>query len=295
MAAKDNLSEQLHLFTPPNTDPVVDVSDWARQQQWHSSKESVFPEKDRDIPESLDELDKEGNEYAGAAGHPLGVHVGTTWSARERDTFIRNKYHPVHLQGEDHLPSHEMDTALDPDYGFEKPNLWNDDSANGAVPESTRAIRAGKNIPYLNDSEDRGSISYRAPRKNLSTWAESVMTKPDSTFAEREAVRKGTEIVYTPNRYRTRSKSRQKLIDNNDRPTVGDGYEVLPQPIEVPAPRGLTASPIDFGPEGRDAEGGLEATLIPRFTNPGRGRRRLAKEKAKIHKQENELTLDLDV
>jgi hypothetical protein len=295
MAAKDNLSEQLHLFTPPDPEPLVDVSDWARQQQWHSSKESVFPEKDRDIPESLDERDENDNEYSGSGGHPLGVHVGTTWSARDRDTFIRNKYHPVHLQGEDHLPSHEMDTALDPDYGFDIPHLWNDDSANGAVPESTKAIRAGKNIPYRNDSEDRGSVSYRAPRKNLSTWAERVMTKPDSTFAEREAVRRGTEIVYTPYRPPTSSNSMKKLIDNDDRPTVGDGWDHLPQPIEVPAPRGLTASPIDFGPEGRDAEGGLEATLIPRFTNPGRGRRRLAKEEAKKNKQENELTLDLEL
>lgn len=293
MAAKDNLSEQLHLFTPPNPDPAVDVSDWARQQQWHSSKESVFPAKDRDIPEDLDERDKEGNEYAGAAGHPLGFHVGSPWAARERDTFLQHKYHPVRLIGEDSSPSSEHYMAVNEDYGYDIPHVWSDDAANGAAVEATIAIRQGRNVPYRNDSEDRGSISYRAPRKNISTWAERVTSKPNSTFAEREAVRKGTEIVYTPYRYPESTTSRQKLIDNDDRPTVGDGYEVLPQSIEVSAPRGLTASPIDFGPEGYMEGMGLEATIVPRFTNPGRGRRRLATETKKQQEKENQLTLDI--
>jgi len=265
MAAKDNLSEQLHLFTPPDPEPAVDVSDWARQQQWHASKQGIFPKTDRDV--SSPKRD-DSAEWRSAAGHPLGFHMGTPWAATDRDVFAHKVYHPLNLQGEDYAPTDELDMAVNEDYGFDIPHLWSDDSANGANAESTRAVRQGKNIPYLNEGEDVGSVSYRAPRKNIRTWSQSVIHNPDSTFAERAAVRKGAELAYV-------------RLPNNIRGPVNTIKDSQGESMEVPTPRGLKASPIDFSPEGLssqaqhefyDEETGEmilpERRLLGRFTYP---------------------------
>jgi len=290
MAAKDNLSEQLHLFTPPDPDPVVDVSDWARQQQWHSSKEAVFPAKDRDIPESLDERDEHGDEYRGDAGHLLGVHVGTPWAASERDYgHISKVYHPLAVHGEffspEDSPTGDLHQAQDPYIGYPHEGTWTDDAANGMAVETTKAIRQGKNILYMNEGEDQGAHSVRAPRQNIRTWSQDVVHNPDSTFAERAAVRRGTELVYVPSNGRSNYLQEQR------------GLTVKP-------PRGLKGSPVIASPEGQiaqeqhlqydintDEEYLPTIGLEPKFINPNRLDRRIAKEDKK--KQKNQLTLDL--
>lgn len=266
MAAKDNLSEQLHLFTPPDPDPAVDVSDWARQQQWHASSASVFPKTDRDV--SSPEEEDDNGEWNSAAGHPLGFHVGTPWAATDRDAYSKKVYHPLSISGKETHPPNEHYMAVSEDYGFDMPDLWSDEAANGAAPEATRAIRQGKNVPYINEGEDIGSVSYRAPRRNLRTWSQSVMHNPDSTFAEREAVRRGAELAYV----RLPAKIRTPL--NVIKDSQG-------QSMEIPVPKGLKASPIDFSPEGPSSQYQHEfydedidemvlptRRLLPRFTYP---------------------------
>ena len=188
-----------------------------------------------------------------------------------------------------HKSKGDLHQAQDPYIGFPHEGTWTDDAANGMAVETTKAIRQGKNIMYMNEGEDQGSDSVRAPRQNIRTWSQDVVHNPDSTFAEREAVRRGTELVYVPSNGRSNYLQEQR------------GLTVKP-------PKGLKGSPVVASPEGEIAQEQYvsydrntgeerlpEIGLIPKFTNPGRGRRRLAKEEAKKNKQENELTLDLEL
>lgn len=44
--------------------------------------------------------------------------------------------------------------------------------------DAVDAVQQGKNVFYLNHTEDRGSVSVRAPRQNLRTWREHALKYP---------------------------------------------------------------------------------------------------------------------
>lgn len=294
MAAKDNLSGQLRLFTPEDTssDPI-DVSRWARNQQWHASNDEVIPSRDRGeaTPASLDEFDHNGDPYNGSGGHPLGIHSGTAWAARERDTPDGQRvYHPMAIHGKDEPPTNTNIWSMGGEHTDRNGNtagVWSDDAANGADVETTQAVRTGKNVAYRNEGEDVGSISYRSPRSNVRTWSDSVVHNPDATHAERAAVRKGAELVFLPERATRKNQEGWTITSQDGTSTSSGAKKKAPKPVKSPA--GLTATPIKINPnpDGFDVDADLESTLTPKFVYPHK------KKKGQGKPQGKQLTLDL--
>lgn len=188
MSAAEHLQEQ--LFDVPKAEKT-ELS-FGPEWDYHASKSHSLPhEQFRGISPELDD-----REYSGRYPHPLGLHVGTINAALDR-SFSR-VVHPVLVdRTKIARPKNEESThSFD---GITASEFWDDDSANGGDPASTRAVRAGKVIQYVNNVEDQDSISIRAPRERLQSWAEHVVQNPsDHSHAERRAVRNGWNPVYLP-------------------------------------------------------------------------------------------------
>lgn len=236
MSASDNLNPR--LFDLPEASNSVDLTKaWGEKRGlWHSSDDARMPLKDRDVPEDQDDYD-----WSGTAPHPLGIHLGSSYAALVRSHG--RVMHPVKLEGR-HLSSH----------------TYNDDDANGADPELTRAVRRGENVRYENDFEDEQSVSYRAPVGNVVTWAKDVVRNPgDHSYHERRAVRQGAELVYTP-----------------ETPYQPNGYSVFdylgPKSTHELAP-GITGRDLDISPQGYEDPDERVDRLIPKLVYPQKQRR----------------------
>jgi len=240
----------------------------------------------------LDEFDRNGDEYNGAGGHPLGIHSGTAWAARERDTPDGQRvYHPLAIHGEDASPSPDSSAwssgGSHVDRHGKVSEVWADDVANGSEVATTQAVRSGKNVAYRNEGEDVGSISYRSPRSNVRTWSDSVVHNPDATHAERAAVRKGAELVFLPERATRKNQEGWTITSQDGTSTSSGAKKKAPKPVK--SPTGLTATPIKItpNPDGFDVDADLESTLTPKFVYPHK------KKKGQGKLQGKQLTLDL--
>lgn len=253
MGAADSLHpQQLALFQVPETEPV-DVSNWARQNEWHASRSALLPTEEPEHRKAADDvLDKRtGLPWSPGNGHPLGFHAGTAWAAVERAAEsgygLRGGLHPVRVRGDNATPQDGSSEAMLED-GFPTTDdgwLWSDDAANGGDPEATRAVRGGKNVWYQNDSEDEQSISVRAPRQNVHTWSEHVMRHADEhSLAEIRAAKRGADLIYVIG-------SLDEALRRNNQATALRRAEIA-KPGKIPP--GLTASPITVHPEGKNAE-----------------------------------------
>ena len=158
------------------------------------------------------------------ADHP--IHSGTYTSAEERgasqvrygvDTW---NVHPYRLSGQFKLapariydPPRKASPLQFPNHGpqpaaLRKPdvNFWQqdrraprsivaDDDANGW---GERVVaRKGVTVPYVNEEEDAGSVSFVGPRDNMHTWAEDVLADPNAPTHLR-AVAESHDIVLRP-------------------------------------------------------------------------------------------------
>jgi hypothetical protein len=181
MAASDNLSEQLQLFDPgPAKEPETDHYDpanWAQSDAtvWHSTLKKGSPHQTADI---------------GMYGDYSGFHVGSRRSADEATRYSRrrrDRSYPYRMTGS---------SALNPTFGEYQTDqtTWRDDDANDHYnysdmhrPNSAHNANArGEHVPYLNEMEDSGSVSFRAAPENLMTWSEHVMSDPKSPAHWRE-------------------------------------------------------------------------------------------------------------
>jgi hypothetical protein len=220
MGQKHNINpKQASLMDVPDS-PAMDVSGWAgnTETRWHASDREDFPKFDRPDPGPESDYFEDGESaWNSAMGHPLGIHMGSAWSANDRVKHVTvssdRVMHPLRVTGEFH-----------PDQGNTH-GIWDDEDANGLNPETTQAVRRGENIKYENSFEDPGSVSIRAPRKNVQTWSDWVLNNPgEAGFRARRAVGAGYELIYGSD-------------------GVGKGHK---QPV------GLTASDLTIKPEGRD-------------------------------------------
>lgn len=239
MASRDHLNPR--LFDLPEEPDSVDLThDWAGDTEtlWHASPDKRLPSKDTGVDAN------DIGDYDSEAPHPFGLHLGSSHAALTR-SFDR-LMHPVVLTGEEFSPM---------SLGYSD-SVWDDNEANGRNARLTKEVRAGRNIPYENQYEDEGSISYRAPVQNVQTWAQSVAKNPSAhTYAERRAVRRGAELVYTP-----------KI------PYKEFGYRAATDLSRTPpktrklAP-GIEASDLDIYPEG-EQEVRRADRLIPKLVYP---------------------------
>ena len=160
---------------------------------FHASMEMTLPAEDR--PEEArgyegygnhEDVDIHGRPMA-AFGSAIGIHLGSLQAAQTAG-HTRDYVHPVAIpheviQGPEGAPeeaktpwkyrSAHRQLANDP-VDTRNTQLWDDEAANFS-PYLTDVVEAGKVIPYRNQHEDPGSVSYRGKPEALETWGEHVL------------------------------------------------------------------------------------------------------------------------
>jgi len=202
----DQFEGQMSLFdvepyTMPEPKMDYDPEAWLGRPDivYHSSFEQSF-----------------GSRQAGG-NYGEGFHAGTAKAAMERGHFTspswispddhsfmgRKFLHPLRISGEMALRSEahepqpyrrsapgESDESVARNERFreglgEHPLAFSDfEVQSNYRPEGLRAesmFGQGLTLPYVNAAEDTGSVSFRAPRRNLSTWAEDVLADPGAS------------------------------------------------------------------------------------------------------------------
>lgn len=179
---------------------------------WHSTEHASLPRYDQ--PQGVDPDHYDGPDWDNANdednpdyhdysvdskdrpiaehGSAIGMHFGSLRAAIDRaksgSIEERSYVHPVRIP---------QRTLVDPPQGsFRTPrpggsfaggwyrankpgpdgewSTWSDTAANHAE-RGTDMVEAGKTIPYENEAEDKGSISYRTLPETTRTWAEDVL------------------------------------------------------------------------------------------------------------------------
>lgn len=206
--------------------------EWEKQPDivWHGSESSVMPED-------------QGYSNASTGG---GFHVGTKQAAEERTghrALSAHKYtlHPLQIRGQMVLPPREVESGDDfaqfGDTGYgsidreESKQLhgpvrmlkgrrnhmtWGDDAANYSHAARRSVEEHEHTVPYVNEQEHRGSVSYRAPRENILTWAEAVHEDPNAPNWAKAARDRGFDLshpVYTAGTEYPRDGGQQLSLD----------------------------------------------------------------------------------
>jgi hypothetical protein len=88
--------------------------------------------------------------------------------------------------------------------------------------KSNDALAAGQGVAYKNAVEDKGSISYRAPLRDYSTWSEQPGTSPLLEHARST----GSELVRQMRHYRDGAQqpalfAEKRVYDKGHRSVVG--------------------------------------------------------------------------
>lgn len=183
---------------------------------WHSSGFQYMPED-------------QGHSSASTGG---GFHVGTKAAAEDRvwnttTARVNKVLHPLRLRGSMVLPpDHDPDSyeslntlafrtvgygsidanesvdarrAVRLSRGEHGHMAWGDEAANYSQA-ARRAVEVhGQTVPYVNEAEDAGSVSYRSPRENLHTWAESVAADPNAPNWAKAASEQGYDLSHPVN------------------------------------------------------------------------------------------------
>lgn len=225
MSAADKIQpKQLTLFDPAPYTHREDLTDWAKDEGvvWHATTAEHFPEKEEDW--RAETPDDKTAPWRSSNPHPLGMHAGTLYAAalRTKHSKSARAIYPLRVQG--------SSAAVPSEWAGVTEDIWTDNEANGRLPESTEAVRSGKNVWYENDYEDTDSLSVRAPRKNLQTWSEHVLANPysHSIPAVRAAVR-GYELSYIDPKNdfeEKRAKTPRGLTVSSIRATPADPFSV---------------------------------------------------------------------
>lgn len=150
------VGEQLTLFDKgPRRDPMRHHPDnWLASTDhdgpvvYHATDAQHLPGRDRGSGAHVD--------YSGSS---TGMHFGTEAAARDRvyGTQDREWIHTARIADSDISAGH-----------------YTDQEANHS-PVADAAVQVGKAVAYTNETEDPGSISYRAAPDTVSTWGETVM------------------------------------------------------------------------------------------------------------------------
>lgn len=193
--------------------------EWEKQPDivWHGSESPVMPE------------DK-GESSASTGG---GFHVGSKQAAQDRvfstpGNSSKKVLHPLQIRGQFALPPDKPDygdsefEGYSPRAGYRAldieadrhfgdrgaPGLpvgrtghmtWNDHAANYSNAALSAVEEHELNVPYTNEAEAPGTVSYRVPRENVLTWAESVHEDPNAPNWAKAARDRGFDLSHPMN------------------------------------------------------------------------------------------------
>jgi hypothetical protein len=178
---------------------------------WHSSDSPTMPHD-------------AGSSSSSTGG---GFHTGTKDAAEERAVVrggVVNRrdrtLHPLQMGGQTALAlSRPVDQGDDyarySSYGATDPkaytpmggevrlrpgqlghSAWSDDTANYSRAARHEVEVEGRNVPYVNESEHEGSVSFRSPRENLQSWSEAVKSDPNAPSRHKAVAAHGYELTH---------------------------------------------------------------------------------------------------
>lgn len=134
------------------------------------------PKPTKDYPQGRDSRGR----VMGEDGSTVGVHYGTIAAGWDRVQHEKDPApalsHPVKFHS-----SQQFGRGDHPDLAKSNASVmpWSDETVN--YNESlTDMVEEGRVIPYRNDVEDTGSISYRADPKVMRRWSDDVLAAPKS-------------------------------------------------------------------------------------------------------------------
>ena len=188
-------NHQFQLFEPPSqTAPErnYDPESWSSQPDvsHHASNAPTMPQE---FGSSSDP----GAAGEHTPGYGQGFHTGTYAAAEHRArSSDRTHIHPVRHEGSMALRPESMGAPwaltsgqLGGESGDDRDprQVWSDLATNDTSASSLAEghVSTGMTIPYLNEMEDQGSISYRSPRQNLRSWSEDVTADPGASHHDK--------------------------------------------------------------------------------------------------------------
>lgn len=157
---------------------------------YHTNMTGELPAKDDPFrPElgmSVTGTDAKGRPF-GPDGSPVGMHFGTVKAGWDRIAHENDPQpavaHAVKLPASKQFGRGDTPFNWDPKGRHVDPSgpvtPWDDDTANHNS-SLTDMVEEGYAIPYRNNVEDEGSISYRVDRSQVRTWGEDVKAAPKS-------------------------------------------------------------------------------------------------------------------
>jgi hypothetical protein len=243
------------LFDPGPKGP----NPWAlHPDNWLKRKDVVFHATDQ---ERLPRNDR-GPHLDVGYGDASGMHFGDKATAVERGLLAGRQFvHAARLTGP-------------------KTALLSDRDANYSG-HADKAVREGKTVPYRNDYENPGAISYRALPETTKTWSQDVTQTPSAHPALQRLAATGYNPVMEPEEVHltmlSNSKVKQPQLFAAD--VVQNGKSISHHVNEddafatVEAKKakgqyGLGVKRNNLGGQGRLTE--AAATAKPRLRRPGR-------------------------
>ncbi len=116
----------------------------------------------------------------GEDGSLVGMHFGTVKAGYDRVSHNKDpsaaQAHPVKFHSSAQFGAYDTIEGKQTTPLAEQtrsPSPWSDDAAN-ISEKATDAVETGYAVPYRNDVEDEGSISYRTKRANVRRWSTDV-------------------------------------------------------------------------------------------------------------------------
>lgn len=176
------------LFDPgpkSSADPwKLHPDNWVAQPGivYHGTDEPALPRHDRGSGHSVD--------YGGSEG----MHFGSKYAAYDRASVAGGNRKYIH--------SARLNAAQFPAPSGEP---HSDDEANYGTP-ADKAVSEGKVVPYRNEYEGHGDVSYRAKPESVRTWSDDVHADPNAHPALKYLAERG----YNP------TLMRHEVVDHKD-------------------------------------------------------------------------------
>lgn len=174
-ASNPNIGQVAYHASAADALPLHD-NPYLKQQFIEENASEADYEGAYDDPENQEVTGYRWNDFGGRVdakdrpmanyGSSIGIHLGSLEAAQSRAMQSgrygdsRDYIHPARI------PATTMREAGS--------TRWTDAAAN-YDPEATDVVEAGGVVPYKNEVESRGSMSFRIKPEHLSSWAEDVL------------------------------------------------------------------------------------------------------------------------
>jgi hypothetical protein len=173
-----------------------------------------------------------------AYGYGTGLHFGTMGSATDRMTV-----HTGHPSDKNFIHPARIDTEI---------TRRESDATANYDPDIDDKVFMGKAVPYRNNSEDAGSISYRVRPEYTKTWSEDVIDRHDSGRSVHPSMLAAAQQGYNPVAERSSvTNLSSQFAEKRGIPVPGKQPQLWDEELHVEGKPGFQVFRNDAGPDTR--------------------------------------------